>query len=90
MSLHPGESSFKTVDILKYLQWDADGVWGRVPGHGREIDAALLAQILQPYEIRPVDIRFHDGVRKGYPAADFQDGFRRYLLDESAATVEPA
>ena len=57
--------------------------WCEHKGHGA-ITANAIALLLQPYGIKPADIRKQEVVRKGYRAKQFNDAFARYLPKKAA------
>jgi hypothetical protein len=63
------------LDLLNNL---TDAPWRGFSG-GAGITSYALAGYLREYSIRPADIRFGDGTRKGYSLDQFRDPWRRYL-----------
>lgn len=61
----------------------------RVPEH-RELAGTLgvagIARVLRPYEVRPVNHRNGESVRKGYRFIDLREAWIRYLPPEMTAT----
>jgi putative DNA primase/helicase len=57
--------------------------WCEHKGHGA-ITANAIALLLQPYGIKPADIRKQEVVSKGYRAKQFNDAFARYLPKKAA------
>jgi len=56
------------------------GWWGRAIDAGDvRGPASKLRRLLDPYRIKPKDVRFESGVRKGYLRIDFEDAWERYV-----------
>ena len=69
-----------TRQLLERLQAREDSPWNEF-NHGHPFSAFRLSRLLRPYGVRPRDIRFDQGVQKGYLRADFEDAWERYLGD---------
>jgi hypothetical protein len=67
-----------TDDLLTLLKRNAEHPWARM-ANGRPLNAIDLAGRLAPFGIRPRNIRFADGIARGYVTSDFGDVFARYL-----------
>ncbi len=67
--------SKEIVSELTRLEGRPWAEWRR----GQPITANSLAKLLKPFGTKPTDIRFVDGVRKGYCLTDLSDAFTRYL-----------
>jgi hypothetical protein len=66
-----------TDTLLERLHQVEEAPWADL--HGKPLDARGLANRLGKYEVRPVDVRIGDRVRKGYQRADLHDAWQRYL-----------
>ncbi|MBI1211276.1 MAG: DUF3631 domain-containing protein [Alphaproteobacteria bacterium] len=67
-----------TNDLITVLTQNLERPWKRMPG-GRALSPRELARMLAPFGIRPRNVRFADGIERGYLARDFADAFARYL-----------
>lgn len=77
-----GKDRISTSDLLAGLTALDDAPWaGWLEGKGDQARATWLARKLKPYGVRPGDVRFTDGTRKGYMTEHFADPWRRYLPD---------
>lgn len=56
----------------------------------RPITPTQVAKLLEPFEVRPKDIRFGREVRKGYLLNDFGEAFARYIPPDVSATGQQA
>jgi hypothetical protein len=82
-----------SAGLLAGLREDPEGPWhGYLDEHS---GPRKLARRLKPYGIRSQNIRFPDGVSKGYAKADFEDAWTRYLPSQgsvgatTATTAQP-
>jgi hypothetical protein len=57
---------------------DESKPWGDTFG-GKPLDARILARMLRPFGIKPVNLRFGTSVVKGYKMVDFLDAWERYV-----------
>lgn len=65
------------------------GWWGRsIDGGDLRGPASKLGRMLHPYGIRPRDVRFETGVRKGYHRADFEGVWERYVAPSPPSDAE--
>ena len=55
-----------------------DSPWQALPD-GKKLSGVFIARLLRPYGIHSRDIRFSEGVKKGYKREDMEDAFERYL-----------
>jgi len=83
-----------TAELISALCNDPEKPWSTW-NRGNELTAIQLSKKLKPFRIRPVDIRFSHGVKKGYYQADFKDAVSRYTQQQPAteatiATAKPA
>ena len=67
--------SWRLLDMLK-LNEDAPG---SEFSRGFPLTTAGLARLLKPFDIHPRDLRFEDGIFKGYQRSDFEDAWARNL-----------
>ena len=59
--------------------------------NGKPITARQLARLLEPFKIRPGNLRMPNGtVAKGYKVSAFDDAFARYLPPRSATPLQAA
>jgi hypothetical protein len=59
--------------------------------HGKALNAAQLARLLRPFDIRPGPIRMKDGeVVKGYRLENFEDAWARYLPPVGTPSATPS
>ena len=66
-------------DIVEFLTTLDDRPWP-TSAKGRPINAAQVAHLLKPFEIRPKSIRLSSSkTKKGYQHGDFSEAFIRYL-----------
>ena len=91
-SLNGVAERLPTAELIIALCNDLEKPWATW-NRGKNINAYQLSKRLKPFRIRPVDIRFSHGVRKGYFQADFRDAVGRYTQQQPAteattATVE--
>jgi hypothetical protein len=73
----------KSSDLVYDLQYMEDAPWGE-PERGYPLTATRLARLLRPLDIRPRDLRFTEGIFKGYERAGFEEAWARYLPPLSA------
>lgn len=52
--------------------------WRRMD-HGRGLDPSKLAELLEPYAIKPKRVRWEEQSLRGYELDQFEQAFRRYL-----------
>lgn len=64
----------KSADLVKHLASNEESPWKELP-----LTVTALARMLKPFEIRPRDLRFDDGIFKGYRRSHFADAWARYL-----------
>jgi putative DNA primase/helicase len=58
--------------------------------HGKPLTPNGLARLLKPFAVAPSSIRLDSGATpKGYKRSQFDDVFRRYLLDPPSPTATP-
>jgi hypothetical protein len=62
------------VALVKYLASNEESPWKEL-----SLTQTALARMLKPFEIRPRDLRFDDGIFKGYRRTYFEDAWARYL-----------
>lgn len=75
-----------TEDVLTILNKMDEAPWGDL--RGKPLDARGLARRLRRYDVRPVDVRIGDTVKKGYRTEDLHDAWARYLpVPEKCATA---
>lgn len=79
-----------TEDVLHVLTKMDEAPWGDL--RGKPLDARGLARRLRRFDVRPVDVRIGDTVKKGYRAEDLYDAWVRYLpsLPGNSATSATA
>lgn len=70
-----------TEDILAVLTKMDEAPWGDL--RGKPLDARGLARRLRRFDVRPVDVRIGEQVKKGYHRADLVDAWARYLPPSS-------
>jgi hypothetical protein len=81
-----GTERLGTDDLLGRLNGLAEAPWADL--NGKALDARSLAWRLQPYGVKPKNVRVHDDggptgrVAKGYERAAFVDPWGRYLPPE--------
>lgn len=80
--------SGSTDELLTNLRGIEDGPWSDL--RGKPLDARGLSYRLRKYEIKPVNVRTPDGVRKGYRREDLHDAWSRYLPHKSATSATSA
>jgi hypothetical protein len=72
-----GTERLRSSELLDKLRGIEESPWADY-WRGLPLSVSELARLLRPFEIRPRDLRFPDGVRKGYVRADFEDAWTRY------------
>ena len=65
-------------DLIKMLTANLERPWKHMAS-GRPLSPRDLARMLGDFGIRPRNVRFADGIDRGYLARDFGDTFARYL-----------
>jgi putative DNA primase/helicase len=68
-----------SVEIVEALGGLDDRPWGEWGSSRTRITARGVARLLKPFGIVPKDLRFPDGVRKGYRRAVLEDAWEHYL-----------
>lgn len=68
----------RTKTLLRSLNSNEEWPWQSFNKGGRLTDRGL-ADALEPFEIRPRDVRFEEDVFKGYRREFFEDAWARYL-----------
>ena len=76
-----GTDRIKTSVLLYSLTANEESPWAEFQ-RGFPLTGTGLARLLKPFDIRPRDLRFDEGVLKGYARGDFEDAFARYLLPQ--------
>jgi Protein of unknown function (DUF3631) len=72
-----GHDRIRSEEIIARLVELDESPWGDL--RGKPLDARGLARRLRKYDVRPGDVRFDDGVFKGYTREVFHDAWQRYL-----------
>jgi hypothetical protein len=72
-----GVDRIGSEDLCARLAELDESPWGDL--RGRAIDPRGLAARLRPYDVRPHEVRFGEGTRKGYLLGDFHEAWTRYL-----------
>jgi len=75
---HSDSDRMPTAELLEYLLAMQDSPWSDLE-RGRPLNAFQLSQLLCPFDVHPRDIRFNNGIRKGYRLQDLQESWDRYL-----------
>jgi hypothetical protein len=70
-----------TRQLLERLHARDDSPWNEFD-HGRPLNSFRLSRLFRPFGVKPRDIRFDQGVQKGYLRADLEDPWERYLGQE--------
>jgi hypothetical protein len=89
-SIFGDTQQFPSVELVNALKQIEEAPWGDL--NGRPLDTRRLASLLKPFDIHPKTIRIEDKTLKGYPKADFQDAWNRYLsipMNLSVTSVTP-
>jgi hypothetical protein len=73
-----GRDRLPTSRLLACLKAIEESPWKELD-RGRPLTAFQLSKLLKPFDVRPHDIRFDQGVQKGYLRSDFEDAWERYL-----------
>jgi hypothetical protein len=79
------KGEMQTTAILEKLLEIDDAPWGDIKG--KPLNARGLSKLLGQYGIKPTTIRFGSSTAKGYPAADFEAAWSRYLPPSPATSV---
>ena len=82
----PGDR-IRTSELLSKLCEDDEKPW-LAWNRGNPITARQLRNKLEPFGIKPTDIRFPAGTKRGYYEADFTDAYQRYVA-QSDTTDTP-
>ena len=77
-----GADRTATQDLLKELLKIETSPWSECD-RGKPLSPYGLSRLLQPFGIRPKDLRFGSATRKGYLRADFEESWARYLPQPS-------
>jgi hypothetical protein len=81
--------SLKTTDLIATLNQDENAPRLDMDGRGHPTDPTRrLAKLLRPYDIKSRDIRFEDGVLKGYQRDDFEAAWERYVFPSATPLLE--
>ena len=78
--------AISSKELLESLNQLEERPWSTYH-RGKELSGRGLASLLKPFGISSSDVRFSDGVRKGYDISDFQDAFSRYTPELSATNA---
>jgi hypothetical protein len=77
-------SKFRSADLVR-------GLVGRDPPHYRNLTPNALARRLDPFEIRPKELRFGpNNTPRGYERTQFDDAMERYAISLDDAPTPPA
>jgi hypothetical protein len=76
-----GTDRIKTSALLYSLTANEESPWAEFQ-RGDPLTATGLARLLRAFDIRPRDLRFDDGILKGYAQGDFEDAFARHLVPQ--------
>jgi uncharacterized protein DUF3631 len=72
------KTEIKSADLTNALVAMEGHSWAEYGRSGKPLSANTLARRLGRFKIKTTDIRFDDGVFKGYGAKQFEDAFARY------------
>ena len=73
-----GSDRMRSRDLVDRLVASEDSTW-RGSNKASRLTQGELARLLAPFDIETRDIRFDNGVFKGYRKEDFEDAWARYL-----------
>jgi hypothetical protein len=86
--------SLTSAELILELSRDEDGPYQSYWDAKHERPATgvqhQLARLLRPYDIKPTDVRYPDGVRKSYRRHDFSETWRRHLPPQQHALEQNA
>ena len=71
-------SRISSNQLVDELCKDETGPWLEC-NNGRKLSQNQVAELLRSYGVSPMNIRFKQGVARGYKLEDFADAFERYL-----------
>ena len=74
-----GADRIRTSALLCSLTANEESPWAEF-NKGFPLTGTGLARSLRAFDVRPRDLRFDEGILKGYARGDFADAFARYLL----------
>ena len=79
-----------TEDILTFLHKLEEAPWGDLKG--KPLDSRKLANLLQPYGVKPDQVKIGGVNHRGYKRADLQDAWARYLpvKEEEGRNLDPS
>lgn len=83
------DDKISTAGLIDALCCNEEKPWATW-NRGSRITPFQLSQKLRPFDIKPRNIRFSSGIRKGYYGADFADALSRYAPQSSATGVTDA
>lgn len=83
-----GEDRMSSAILADELGKREDRAWSEWR-NGKAITKTQLARLLRPYGISPKDIRFKEGVLKGYYRASLEEVWSRYLPSQPQQTQQP-
>jgi hypothetical protein len=69
-----GTDRIKSFALLESLKANEESPWAEF-NRGFPLTPSGLARLLRPFEIRPRDLRFDNGILKGYDKHDFEDAW---------------
>jgi hypothetical protein len=73
-----GTLRIRTSHLLEGLKAIDESPWAEYR-RGHPLSPYELARLLKPFGIRPCNLRFANGVYKGYEQKDFEDAWMRYV-----------
>ena len=75
---HDDRTRIRSSRLLECLTSNEEWPWAEFY-KGFPLKVAGMARLLNPFDIRPRDLRFDSGIFKGYEQSDFEDAWSRYL-----------
>jgi len=82
-----GVDKLPSADLVEALLGMKDRPWPELGRAARPISQNRLAGLLKDFGIRPDDVWTGNKPLKGYKLGQFEDAFRRYLLDPTVQTA---
>ena len=74
-------SKIHSKELVKFLTSIEEAQWGN-NNNGKVLNANSLANLLEPYKIKPKQIWTKDKNKQGYHLEQFIDSFNRYIPDQ--------
>lgn len=73
-----GDMRISSEDLVSELCMDTTGPW-QTSSNGKNLTQHQMARLLNPYGIKPKNVRYGDRTKRSYEKGQFADAFERYL-----------